>query len=67
MNVHWRKLTNERQGKLKPKFVAAFVTIFEIFKEASKNFIFKLLTMLTDILKTICAGTESTYLILLSF
>ncbi len=43
MNVHWRKSTNERQGKPKQKFVAAFETILEIVKEASKNFIFSFL------------------------
>jgi hypothetical protein len=65
MNVHWRKSTNERQGKPKQKFVAAFGTIFKIVKEASKKFIlsFIFLTRLIENLITICAGTESTDLI----
>jgi hypothetical protein len=65
MNVHWRKSTNERQGKPKQKFVATFETILKIVKEASKNFIFIFifLTRLIENLKTICAGTESTDLI----
>jgi hypothetical protein len=37
MNAHWRKSTNERLGKPKHNFVAAFGTIFEIVKGASKK------------------------------
>jgi hypothetical protein len=41
--IHWRKSTNEREGKPEQKFNAAFgtiLTIKSVFKEASGNVVF---------------------------
>jgi hypothetical protein len=47
MNVHWRKSTNESEGKPEQKFDVAFGTVlkkvFPLFREASKKLIFNFL------------------------
>jgi hypothetical protein len=63
MNVHWRKLTNEREGKSEQKFYAAFGTIFRlvrISKEASRNF--KFIFLFADDLKHDLASTYTSNL-----
>jgi hypothetical protein len=44
VNGHWRKSTNEKEGKSEQEFDAAFGNIFfelgSVFKEASRSFIF---------------------------
>ncbi len=42
MNLHWRKITNEREGKQELQFEMAFRTVFKIsiLKEASRKYYF---------------------------
>ena len=66
--VYWRKFTIERQEKMEQKFDAPFrkaLELLSVFQGATRNFILHFLpsTRQTKYLKTFCACTESTDLI----
>ncbi len=69
--VHWRKLTNENEGKPKQEFDAAFETIFRISKFFQRSKQKLCIYFPTErgrliVKKNSCACTESTQLILMT-